>query len=179
MGESGEHMTDMMIYKLNLHHYLLRELHGYLVHPSIPTGDPNLRVADVGTGTGIWLTDIAHHFPSNVRLDGLDISLESTPPKEWLPQNGNFREWNILSEVPSDLVGVYDIVNISLLMFVLKDDEIKSALGNLLKLLKPGGYLQWAEVDLQSFRIRTSSPENKTEALADLMKPSQPKDARS
>lgn len=40
------------IHSLNLQHYLHRELFGYLVHPSIPTGNPTLRVADIGTGTG-------------------------------------------------------------------------------------------------------------------------------
>lgn len=30
----------------------MKEMYGYLVHPSIPTGDPKLRVADVAAGTG-------------------------------------------------------------------------------------------------------------------------------
>lgn len=40
------------IFSLNLQHYLHREMFGYLVHPSIPTDHPKLRVADIGTGTG-------------------------------------------------------------------------------------------------------------------------------
>ena len=30
---------------------MMKELMGYLIHPAIPTSDPNLRIADLGTGT--------------------------------------------------------------------------------------------------------------------------------
>ncbi|KAJ5117035.1 hypothetical protein N7456_001383 [Penicillium angulare] len=155
--------------RLNLHHYLLRETFGYLLHPSIPTGDPKLRVADVGTGTGIWLTDLSHQLPSGVRLDGLDISIESVPPKQWLPANVTFRQWDIHSDIPQDLVGVYDIIHISLLIFVIKNENVPAVMGRLLKLLKPGGYLQWLETDASSFRIQKASPDNKIEALTKLI----------
>ncbi|KAJ5659893.1 hypothetical protein N7507_006344 [Penicillium longicatenatum] len=164
--------------RMNLHHYLLREMHGYLVHPSIPIDKPDLRIADVGTGTAIWLTDLAHQLPSTVSLDGLDISFEATPPKEWLPQNLTLRSCDLMSEIPEDLIGVYDIVHIRLFAFVLKNEDMNTAIGNLLKLLKPGGYLQWSEPDIESFRIPTSVPGNKTDALSNLMAFSQPKDVR-
>lgn len=45
-------VTDLMIISINLQHYLWAELFGYLAHPAIPTQDPHLRIADVGTGTG-------------------------------------------------------------------------------------------------------------------------------
>ncbi|KAJ5916855.1 hypothetical protein N7504_000870 [Penicillium tannophilum] len=166
------------ISRLNLQHYLHREMFGYLVHPSIPTDHPKLRVADIGTGTGIWLTDLAHQLPSHVRLDALDISFESAPPKAWLPQNMTLRQWDIFTEVPEDLVGVYDIIHISLLALVLKDGDVAGVLGSILKLLKPGGYLQWFEADMLSWKIQTTSPENKTKAIASLMEISQPKDDR-
>ncbi|TGO53493.1 hypothetical protein BCON_0122g00100 [Botryotinia convoluta] len=38
--------------RLNYNHFLIKEVAGYLLHPSIPTHQPNLRIADVGTGTG-------------------------------------------------------------------------------------------------------------------------------
>ncbi|KAJ5614636.1 hypothetical protein N7528_008290 [Penicillium herquei] len=169
------------INRLNLHHYLLRETLGYLVHPSIPTENPNLRIADIGTGTGlricadlyllktrIWLTDLAHQLPSSARLDGLDISLGSATPRQWLPDNVTLRQWDIHTEVPEDLVGVYDIVHASLLIFVIKTEELPAVFARLLKLLKPGGHLQWLECDISTFRIRKTSPENKTEALMDI-----------
>jgi hypothetical protein len=41
------------ICSINLQHYLVVQLFGYRIHPSIPVKDvSNLRIADVGTGTG-------------------------------------------------------------------------------------------------------------------------------
>lgn len=73
--------------------------------------------------------------PSSVRLDGLDISIESTPPMQWLPANVTFRQWDVHSDVPDDLIGVYDIVHISPLTFVIKNEAIPAVMGRLLKLL--------------------------------------------
>ncbi|TGO62015.1 hypothetical protein BOTNAR_0120g00010 [Botryotinia narcissicola] len=38
--------------RLNYNHFLIKEVAGYLIHPSISTHQPNLRIADVGTGIG-------------------------------------------------------------------------------------------------------------------------------
>lgn len=39
-------------HRLNLQHYLWKDVFGYLIHPKIPLSSKNLRVADIGTGTG-------------------------------------------------------------------------------------------------------------------------------
>lgn len=83
----------------------------------------------------MWVTDLGHQLPSTVCLDALDVSFGSAPPKEWLPQNVTLRQWDIFTEVPEDLIGVYDIVHVSLFTFVLQDKDITAALGKLLKLL--------------------------------------------
>lgn len=38
--------------RLNLQHYIWKENIGYLIHPSVDVSNPNLSIADVGTGTG-------------------------------------------------------------------------------------------------------------------------------
>ncbi|KAK7742407.1 hypothetical protein SLS53_004553 [Cytospora paraplurivora] len=113
---------------------------------------------------GTWLIDLSSHLP-DAQLDGLDITLKTLPPKGWIPPNVNFREWNVREPVPGDLVGKYDIVHVRYLCLVLGDDEVSSVVENVAKLLKPGGYLQWGEVDPQTFRIETTGPDKKTDAL--------------
>lgn len=49
-------LTGSIVCRLNLQHYLWKDQAGYLVHPSIPLTSPNLKIADVGTGTGYVLT---------------------------------------------------------------------------------------------------------------------------
>lgn len=101
----------------------------------------------------VWLTDLAHQLPSDVGLDALDISFESAPPKEWLPQNVTPRQWDIFTEVPEDLIGVYDIVHVSLFTFVIKDEDITTALGKLLKLLSKLNAYNLVPLLFQVFRV--------------------------
>ncbi|CAH0026872.1 unnamed protein product [Clonostachys rhizophaga] len=164
--------------RINLQHHIWVSIFGYHTHPSIPTDDAKLKIADVGTGTGTWLTDLSSRLPSTVELDGLDISFHATPPVEWLPPNITLRHWNIKDEVPEELVGYYDIVHIRNFLFVLLDSETPQVLNNLVRLIKPGGYLQWGEPDMLSWRIDTTQAGNSISALKQLMQLSQPQDQR-
>ncbi|KAI0812859.1 S-adenosyl-L-methionine-dependent methyltransferase [Xylaria sp. FL0064] len=164
--------------RINLQHYQWVNLFGYHLHPHIPPPGPQHRIADVGTGTGLWLMDLSARLPETVRLDGLDVSLEATTPAEWVPSNVSFREWNIKQEPPEDLIGQYDVVHLRLLIFVLLDDEIPAVLQKLIKLLKPGGYLQWDESDISSSRIEKTQPGNKIEAVTRLLEISKNLDSR-
>ena len=38
--------------RLNLQHFLWKQQLGYNLHPLIPTDNPELKIADVATGTG-------------------------------------------------------------------------------------------------------------------------------
>ncbi|OTA91940.1 hypothetical protein M434DRAFT_32210 [Hypoxylon sp. CO27-5] len=164
--------------RINLQHYQWTELFGYHFHPQIPITSPRLRIADVATGTGVFLTDISARLPESVQLDGLDISLKATPPVEWLPSNVSFRQWDIKRDIPEDLAEKYDVVHVRLIIFVLHDKEVPGILQKLIKLLKPGGYLQWGEADISSLRIEKTQPNNKIDALTRLAKISQSQDTR-
>lgn len=78
---------------------------------------------------------LSSRLPQTVRLEGLDISLEATTPKEWVPSNVSFREWDFKQDPPEDLVGQYDVVHLRLLILVLLDDEIPAVLQRFIKLL--------------------------------------------
>ncbi|GIJ84009.1 hypothetical protein Asppvi_002842 [Aspergillus pseudoviridinutans] len=165
--------------RINLQHYLVVQLFGYRIHPSIPVKDVrNLRIADVGTGTGIWLTDLADEFPATVQLDGLDISFDAAPPRDWLPPNMSLHHWDIKADVPEHLVGVYDVVNVRHFVFVLQQRDLKGVLDNLFKLLKPGGYLQWTDFDMSSLRVEKINPDIKVDAQVKLMELFQANDTR-
>ncbi|KAB8276274.1 hypothetical protein BDV30DRAFT_246578 [Aspergillus minisclerotigenes] len=126
----------------------------------------------------IWLTDLAKRLPQTVQLDALDISFEATPPAEWLPSNVRTLVWDVKTDPPEDLVDIYDIVHIRHFTLVLLEEEVESVLARLLKLLKPGGYLQWVEVDMNSWHILKTKPENQSDALETLFKLNQGQDKR-
>ncbi|KAL4947724.1 hypothetical protein BDW69DRAFT_189923 [Aspergillus filifer] len=138
--------------RLNLQHGLWTKIFGYLLHPCIDASHPTLRIADIGTGTASWLTDLSEILPATCQLDGFDVDISQAPPREWLPANVSLHEWDVFSEPPEHLMGQYDIVHVRLLVFVVKGDPTR-ILRSLIKLLKPGGWLQWAEPDVRTMRL--------------------------
>ncbi|KAI0101405.1 S-adenosyl-L-methionine-dependent methyltransferase [Nemania sp. FL0031] len=142
-------------------------LFGFIIHPKIPTDAPNLRVADIGTGTGLWLLDVQERL-QDAELDGFDISLDAAPPKETLPARVKLHHWDIKEDIPEGLKGVYDIINVRFFAFTLLDDDIPRVAAKLFDLLKPGGYIQWGEPDVETVRFYSMLPECKTESLRSL-----------
>jgi hypothetical protein len=45
-------LRGLIYHSLNFNHFWMKGLAGYLLHPKIPTDQAELRVADLGAGTG-------------------------------------------------------------------------------------------------------------------------------
>ncbi|KAI1382879.1 uncharacterized protein F4822DRAFT_435255 [Hypoxylon trugodes] len=163
--------------RVNLQHYIWKDIFGYSLHPKIPRDGKSLKIAYVGTGTGIWLLDLAPQLDESAELFGLDVDVTQAGPKEWLPNNFSLRKWGVFAEVPDDLVAPFDIVHLRFFAFVIEDDPTP-VVGNLIKLLKPGGYIQWGDIDAQSMQLLTSLPDIPADKLAALWKATIPIDSR-
>ena len=172
--------------RLNCQFFLWKLELGYSLHPSIilPSSSPQSaststdslplpeprsashlsapHIADLATGTAIWPLDIARTFPT-AQIDGFDISLQQSPPPEWLPKNVTVREWDIFSDLPPDLQGVYDIVHIRLLLLVVRNNDPRPALRNAMQMLKAGGWIQWDELDPFAAYTVSTQPSRNTE----------------
>lgn len=120
---------------------------GYLLHPSIAPNLPsNARIADVATGTGIWLKDLAKVSPPTYSFHGLDISAEQFLPAESLPENVSLGFLDFKKPIPKELCGTFDLVNVRLIIISMGPLEIwRETLMNLMTLLKPGGMLTWTD----------------------------------
>lgn len=152
--------------RLNFQHYLWKESLHFSLHPSIsiPT---DARIADVATGTAIWLIDVAREY-STAKLDGFDINTSQAPPKQWLSPNFTLKTWNVFDPVPESMIGVYDVVHVRLLVLVVQNSDPRHILRNLLRMLKPGGYIQWDELNYPGTHVRTSNSSLHTPALHEL-----------
>lgn len=118
---------------------LLRAI-GYLLHPTVAKALPeNARIADIGTGTGIWLAEVANTLPSSYQFNGYDISNEQFMPPESLPSNVTLGFGDFLKPIPEELRGQFDLVNIRLIIISMGVGVWESTLRNVLDLLKPGG----------------------------------------
>jgi hypothetical protein len=144
------------------------------------------------TVSRIWLLDLLPQLDPSTELVGIDADITQVGPREWLPENLTLRQWSVFTAVPDDLVGAFDIVNLRLFAFVIEDDATL-ILRKLKKLLsefrpstiemrtdtspEPGGYLQWCDVDVLSFRINTASSNVSTHHLEQLWEQTMPKEA--
>ncbi|KAF3933401.1 hypothetical protein ABW19_dt0207603 [Dactylella cylindrospora] len=133
--------------RLNLQHQAVIDNFGFHLPPVIPDQDKLTAVADVATGTGIWLEDLSAQLPSTVALDGYDITNALFPDPSTLPPNVTFSLLNVLEPVPEALYEKYDVIHIRGLCFVLKTHEWNGVMKNISKMLKPGGYFIWVETD--------------------------------
>ncbi|KAF4436694.1 methyltransferase domain-containing [Fusarium acutatum] len=108
-------------------------------------------VADVGTGTGVWLRDFAPEVHQDARLDGFDIDDSKFFSPAELPSNVNLSFGNVFEPIPENLVGKYDLVHVRLLMVALKAGDWVPVAKNLQSLLRPGGYILWDETGFTKF----------------------------
>ncbi|KAG4032390.1 hypothetical protein MFRU_007g02940 [Monilinia fructicola] len=151
--------------RLNLQFYLWRDALGFNIDPSIlPSLSKESVIADVASGTGIWLIDVSRQFPE-AQLDGFDIVLRQSPHPAWLPPNVDVKYLNILGNIPDELIGKYDYVHTRLLVLVIEQKNPRPLIRNLLKLLKPGGYLQWDELDFVNMSVKKVDPNLEAPAL--------------
>ncbi|KAL2830289.1 hypothetical protein BDW59DRAFT_158618 [Aspergillus cavernicola] len=163
----------------NQHRVLIRLIENRILHAPI---DPSAiaTVADVGTGTGIWLDALATHLDAipiltpaatdqvQRQYDGLDMTPANFPAAQSHPDNFHYDVYNILQPVPEERKGKYDLVHVRLLAAAFSKGQVDIAVDNLVQLLPkltgdfaregPGGWIQWEELDGDSWAGRVPSP---------------------
>ena len=140
----------------------MKQLCGYLLHPTIPTQSPNIRIADIGTGTGyppsrvichwnstfskqslikmdqlqsIWPLELSRELPGTARIDGFDISPAQYPHRNWLPANVILYVHNAFAPFPQEYAGVYDVVHVRFFVTLINEENVAGFIQNLMVLL--------------------------------------------
>lgn len=131
--------------RLDEQHGITTKSFGFLIHPNIPPASPTAKIADIGSGTGIWLLDVAKSLPPTCQLTGYDISSSAFPPPQTCPPNVSFKIQDMLLPFPSSEIGTYDVVAVRFVSSATTRAEWTRAIENLMTLLKPGGWLQWID----------------------------------
>lgn len=122
--------------RLNLQHSQYTKAVGYLLHPEILAALPqDATIADIATGTGIWLLDLADQIPETCKLEGWDISGDQFPSKATLPENISFGTFDATAVLEEHMVERYDAVHVGLLALVVRNGDPGSWLDNLGKML--------------------------------------------
>ncbi|KAF2758444.1 S-adenosyl-L-methionine-dependent methyltransferase [Pseudovirgaria hyperparasitica] len=154
--------------RLNAQHYIWKDAVGGNLHSRIAVNNASTtRVADIGTGTGIWMHDMKREYPA-IQIDGFDISLEQAPHPAWLPPDIRLHKLDVTKAIPDEFCEQFDIIHLRLFLAVVQDNDASPIIRNLISMLKPGGWLQWAEhpfQDLGDVRVEAPSPDVSSTAM--------------
>ncbi|KAI9331117.1 S-adenosyl-L-methionine-dependent methyltransferase [Zopfochytrium polystomum] len=144
-------------------HILLRTMFNGLFHT--PQHDVlaggNARVLDVGCGPGSWSLEMARAFP-NAEFVGLDVTPYERPNA---PSNASFLVQNVTNgiEYPDN---TFDLCFQRYLVIGYKADQWKGVLDELIRVTKPGGYIQLVEMSSRYYCFDPANPARPT-LLAD------------
>ncbi|CAO3637739.1 unnamed protein product [Mucor hiemalis] len=127
-------------------HWILRYvLQGNFFSPVTKQLEEGINVLDSGCGPATWAFEMAEAYPLS-KFYGIDASCVF--PEDIKPANVEFIIGNIAKELPYD-DNFFDFIHQRLLILGLTGDDWTSTLDNLYKVLKPGGYIELGEPDLQ------------------------------
>ena len=93
---------------------------------------------------GAWILDLAREVPGTTELIGIDVS-KAQFPQNTLPPNVRFQVVSI-TDLPQEWTGHIDFVHQRLLIGGLLANDWPIALENYMRVLRPGGHIQLAEV---------------------------------
>ncbi|CAG8440015.1 7232_t:CDS:2 [Dentiscutata heterogama] len=103
------------------------------------------KVLDVGCGPGVWTLDMATNFPE-VHFTGVDFA--PIQPNENNPENVTFIQTNALEGLPFE-DNTFDYVFQRFLNVGYPRDKWVFIINELVRVLKPGGYLEMMEDDIE------------------------------
>ncbi|KAF5360609.1 hypothetical protein D9756_005159 [Leucocoprinus leucothites] len=101
-------------------------------------------VLETATGSGIWLKEVYQLVPDTAELIGVDISPNLFPPSP--PPNVKYLQQSVL-DLPKEWSNKFDLVHQRLLVLALRNDEWRTAINEMFRVLRPGGWLQLYEYD--------------------------------
>ncbi|CAG8699265.1 3829_t:CDS:2, partial [Dentiscutata erythropus] len=99
------------------------------------------KILDVGCGAGSWSFDMANTYPL-INVVGLDISPHQ--PTQIKPKNFTFITANVLERLPFE-DNTFDFVFQRYLASAIPKEKWPDVINELVRVLKPGGYLELCE----------------------------------
>ncbi|KAI0002675.1 hypothetical protein F4779DRAFT_635153 [Xylariaceae sp. FL0662B] len=146
--------------RLHLQHLLFQNTLGYALEPEVEASIPDskqLRVADLGCGNGVWLSELDRQLADkgiSAQLDGFDVNPINFPAPAYLPPSVTLTKLDVLATPqPAHLVGAYDIVHVRAFASSIVNEDPAPLLAAALALLKPGGRLQWEESRADAYHV--------------------------
>ncbi|KAI8380055.1 hypothetical protein BD560DRAFT_432297 [Blakeslea trispora] len=135
--------------RLHLQHFMIRfAIQGNYLAPVSDVLRKGGRVLDVGCGPGAWSMEIAGEYPKSTVI-GIDIA--PIYPKDIIPSNCVFYQCNVLNKLPFE-DNTFDYIFMRFMGQGVESDKWASVLAELVRVLKPRGWIEWIEADSEIHR---------------------------
>ncbi|KAG1044341.1 hypothetical protein G6F43_011464 [Rhizopus delemar] len=135
-------------FRLAGQHFAIKDLFEGNMHPNIKEAldsEPNMTILDVGCGSCTWIFDMASDYPQ-CDFHGCDIV--DVANKEMIPNQFTFQLGNVAQRLPYK-DSMFDFVYARLLALALSEDEWPRAIQEILRVTKPGGWIQLVDADVK------------------------------
>ncbi|RIB28652.1 S-adenosyl-L-methionine-dependent methyltransferase [Gigaspora rosea] len=156
---------DERIDRIQLRHRLFRYV--WQRNFSSPVRDDLLKginVLDVGCGEGSWVLDTASTYP-NSTFHGIDMA-EMFPKDTSNYPNVNFSKINVVNDGLPFESNSFDFIHLRFLVqYLTEDDWDNKVLKELIRVLKPGGYLEIMEFDMIFYNSGFSATKLQTSTI--------------
>ena len=128
--------------RLRFQHYALH--HAFGNHYLAPISPDTRTILDVGSGTGIWVMDMAQQFP-RAHVIGVDIAFTSLP--QTLPNTCLFAQADILQGLPFPACQ-FDFTHQRLLVGAIPAAHWPGVVRELIRVTRPQGWIELLEVGI-------------------------------
>ncbi|KAJ3052187.1 hypothetical protein HK097_006739 [Rhizophlyctis rosea] len=148
---------DEEMERLHIQHYMLRLL--FKSNFSAPVqkmlSTPGAKVLDLGCGSGIWAFEIATDYPQ-CQVTGLDMS--PVQPGTVKPKNVEYMQAD-LTNLPLPFEDAsFDFIHMRLLIAGLRAEFWPVLIAEIVRLVKPGGYIELTEPTNPAMNLPTKFP---------------------
>ncbi|KGO70779.1 hypothetical protein PEX1_027090 [Penicillium expansum] len=154
------HTTSEIQRLRNQHDWIKASMGGKLVFAPIEPDQP-MHVLDSATADGFWCLDAAKELPVGSSFVAFDIGDHLFPAPDQITAEIQLVKASVTEPFPGDWTGTFDFVHQRFLFPSLPEHE--PALGNLLDAVKPGGWVQFVEVDMLTSAKTEASGERERE----------------
>ncbi|KIK57591.1 hypothetical protein GYMLUDRAFT_753485 [Collybiopsis luxurians FD-317 M1] len=128
----------------------------------LQTGD---RVLESGAGTGIWASEFAQQNKEEgimLNIECIDISDRQFPSTH--PSNVNFSVHSVV-DLPAEWTGTFSYAHQRLLIGAMNDSRWRQAVGELFRVLSPGGWVELVEPDASGYHFDTGPWSKKLKSM--------------
>ncbi|KAJ3093973.1 hypothetical protein HK100_006329 [Physocladia obscura] len=139
--------------RLELQHYLLRHVFkGDVIRKDIREflETPGRKILDIGCANGWWLDSVGKVYLS-AQLYGVDLAPNVVEAATKFLPHANFSVGNVLTGLPYP-DDTFDFVHQRLLFLGLPKQQFHLAVRELIRVTKPGGWIELVEADAQPYR---------------------------